>query len=494
MNRRAPWVGWLGLLAAAHALVGAEPSDAPLWGVCGHFLHTDVFYDHYDDRWRLERTLPFLREAGMAWVREPIYALAGPRGALVGPPEAGEALDRGIADRRRVVDDYLLQYDQAGVRVMLVVFVHPLASKEGAANDERFFEWVGELVARHSCVKVVELHNEPNLRSFWKGSAADYVNTYRLGASILRRARPDLELAAPAISSLWWASGVEWMENAMDQGLLDFVDAISVHPYNTTYPPEADPHYGDRHRRDPEGLSHAVRQFWALVQRHNPKGKPLKLYFSELGYAASRKGLAAVGDEVRQADYLGRLMLLYFDLRLRGLPLEAAFWYDLKNDGADRANEQHNFGLISENLDRRKPAFFAYQRVARLLGPPGGYQPLDLFARKSVQPHAVKTLAWRRKADGALLLAVWRMDQLQEEDADFSGELALDLPEGFVPSRVLAQTLDEAGDREVPFATARDGEKPTLRLKAAFTRRPVVYEIAPSKGGVSRDRAGNRKG
>jgi hypothetical protein len=45
-----------------------------------------------------------------------------------------------------------------------------------------------------------------------------------------------VKLLVGAVSSLWWAPGVQWLKRAVDHGLLEFADGVAMHPYNVDDP------------------------------------------------------------------------------------------------------------------------------------------------------------------------------------------------------------------------------------------------------------------
>ena len=62
-----------------------------LLGVTGHFLHHDQFFPNQPRFWRVEFTIPLLKELGITTVHEAVYALTAPqrrdrRGPPVPPP------------------------------------------------------------------------------------------------------------------------------------------------------------------------------------------------------------------------------------------------------------------------------------------------------------------------------------------------------------------------------------------------------------------------
>ncbi|GEM_PF-1776216 len=438
-----------------------------MFGVCGHFMHTKLFYPDSDksDYWQPDYTLPFLLEGGFGWVREPLYQ----------PWFDDVSNPRAVANRRRV-EEYLALYEKHGVGVLLVPMSFPPGKSKHEPFREPFFEWIGELAAKFRCVRAVEMHNEPNLKFFWGGTAKDYVTVYRRAAGIIRARAPEVDIVIGSTSSMWWKPGVDWLKIVLDEGALEWGTAVSTHPYNGKRPPETDPWFDGAPPETPDHLDRAIAAFHALVGAKAPEGRKPALYFTELGYSAAREGLFAINDENLQADYLSRLMLMYFAARLNGLPLKAVFWYDLKNDGTGDHMEAH-FGLVSFDTSRVKPAYDAYRRIARFFQNPADFQPVPLAVRSSNWDDAVKRYVWKR-SDGALVLPVWRLEQRQPQRGDFATELSVTLPDGFRPSRVILHDLNEQEPRAIGFAE-KDGQ---LAVPLRLSRRAAWLEIFPREG------------
>jgi hypothetical protein len=97
----------------------------------------------------------------------------------------------------------------------------------------------------------------------------------------------------------------------------------------------------------------------------NPQFQP---YFEWLADLAVRH--PCVRGVARQADYLTRSMLLFWNERLRGIPIEGVYWYDLKCDGRDPSNLDHNFGLVEYDTSAVRPGFVQYGRIARFFSDP----------------------------------------------------------------------------------------------------------------------------
>ena len=463
------WLLVFGALCAAERPAHATGQGESLLGVTGHFLHHDQFFPNQPRFWRVEFTIPLLKELGITTVHEAVYALTAPQRALISDGRTEPAILQRVQANRHAVGDWLAQYDKAGIRVVLAVMGHAPSSRS-SENNEEFATWISELVAAHPSIVAVQMHNEPNLRSFWRGTPEDYVDTYRSYAAKIRAKRPDVKLVVGAISSLWWAPGVQWLKRAVDHGLLEFADGIAMHPYNVDAPPEIDPQWRGVPTSDPDHREKALHAFWAEIAKWNTTGRPLTLYFTEFGYNTATQGRGHV-DESKQADYLSRSMLIFQDVRLRGLPLAGVYWYDLKEDGAKPDNPQHHFGLINWDLSYRKPAFFAYRAIARFFHDTWNFEAADLEVAASEALPTLKLKTWRRKSDGATIIAFWNSDPSASSAERTRLELTIPLA-GVGPVRQFSAS--EAEPRTVEVAARGDG---TLRAVVDLSTRAAWLEI-----------------
>jgi Glycosyl hydrolases family 39 len=392
---------WLGQSAPVRA--------ESMWGVVGHFVFTDEFFDKYSSYWRLDRTLPILKTSNIKRVREGIFAYSNPRSAVVGGMKSPDLIPN-IQAHRQSIDNYLTTYDMSGIKVLVAAVAAPRNSRDGKAYNAEFFNWLSELAVRHPCIDAIEMHNEPNLRHFWRDTPEEYIETYSEAAKQIRAYRPDIKILLPSLANMWWPPAVDWLKRALDQGMLNVADGISVHPYNKALPPEFDPFFDGGKSSDPEHYEKAVHAFWKLIQSYNRQNRPLELYFTEFGYSSNSKGMFAVGGEDKQADYLSRLLMLHQDLKVNGIPLKATFWYDFKDDGENPDKEDHHFGLVNYDLSRLKPAYYAYRAIATFFSDADELMPAKLDIQIGNHQGFIKTKAWRRKFDGALIVVYWRLD------------------------------------------------------------------------------------
>ena len=430
--------------ATVAASAQQDHTSSPFFGVVSHFLHNNQIYKDKDDTWLTSKTSPILEELGSDWVTEQIYALTNKSRALVDDGTLSASERRQVERRRELIDQWLAIHDRAGRKVLLAILAVAPKAKNSELINQRFAVWIAELVKRHPAIRVVQLHNEPNLRSFWSGSPEQYVDVYRPIAETIKAQNPHVEIAVGAISSLSWKSGRDWFSTAMSHGLLDFADAVTVHPYNLRVPPEIDPHMASVKNKDELPLTLAIQGFWKEVQGFNSKGRPLNLYFTELGYSSAPNGIAGIGDEVLQAKYLTRLMSIYVDVRVRyGIPLNGIFWYDFKNDGDDASNQEDNFGLVSRDLKRRKPAFEAYRNLIAVLTDVADLQPVGLRLEPAAS-NAVQ-VAWRRRSRPETIIPVWATG-----GSPTTIHLTLPPEDGVLPAEVTAIDLLSGEKTQIP--------------------------------------------
>jgi hypothetical protein len=124
-----------------------------------------------------------------------------------------------------------------------------------------------------------------------------------------------------------------WHETSYKQGILEYIDAVSIHPYR------AGP---------PESLAEDFRRLRALTDGYAPPGKAIRILSSEWGYANPNWDGSFL-DEATRARYLVRGYILQLSQYA-----SMAFWYGWKND--------MGFQLVSDDLSP-KPAYLALKTL-----------------------------------------------------------------------------------------------------------------------------------
>lgn len=196
-----------------------------------------------------------------------------------------------------------------------------------------------------------EMWNEPN-GGFWKSpdKTGDYIALAKSTGEALRQAGllgPKGEaFIGPATSTI----DLPYLEACFKAGLLDYWDAVSVHPYRQTAP---------------ETVEEEYRSVRLLIRKYAPKDKVIPIVSGEWGYSSAWKDF----NEEKQAKFLPRELLTNVanDVAL-------SIWYDWHEDGSDPKEAEHHFGLVRNEyrtghdpVYEPKPAYLAVQALAAQL-------------------------------------------------------------------------------------------------------------------------------
>lgn len=167
--------------------------------------------------------------------------------------------------------------------------------------------------------------------------SSDYATLIKDTTQQIRAIHPQVKILAGAVSS----QGIEggFADRLVEAGILDTVDGLSLHPYVHCRGPSGN---------KPESWIAWLRQIDARLSAK--AGKPIALYLTEMGWP-SHDGHCGISEQT-QAAYLARSFFL-----AQTLPsIKGMWWYDLINDGNDRQDQEHNFGLLNPDLTA-KPAY-----------------------------------------------------------------------------------------------------------------------------------------
>jgi hypothetical protein len=342
------------------------------------------------------------------------------------------------------------------------------SSKGGPMTEEAdtpafragFAKWAAAAVQRYKGRGILwEIWNEPNHDGFWKPKP-DAQAYSRLALEASRAVAPAECILGPATSTI----DMEFLEVCFQAGLLDFWDAVSVHPYRQSTPETVMPEY---------------RLLRRLIDRHKPRGKAVPVLSGEWGYSSAWND----HDENRQGKYLPRQWLVN---QVNGVPV--SIWYDWHDDGEDPKEAEHNFGTTRHaHIANRatpydpKPAYNA----ARTL-----YRQLDGFSfnkRLWTGREDEWVLLFTRGAD--VRLAAWSSDaskdatprtvSLPASDGAFSvtGHLSESKPMLQARRQKLQLTLDDSVSYIVP-----QGANALLRRAAAWKTEPLEeWVVAPRR-------------
>jgi hypothetical protein len=168
----------------------------------------------------------------------------------------------------------------------------------------------------------------------------------------------------------------------LKSGVLEYLDAVSVHPYRNASQP-------------PETAAADFEKLRGMIAANAPEGKRGKVpvLSGEWGYSSHRKGVSLE----TQAAFAVRQQLSNL---LHGVPL--SIWYDWKNDGPDPGENEHNFGTVLPDL-KPKLAYTAIQTLTRELG---GYA---IERRVTMGNEKDYVLLCKHNSSGAQKLAAWTL-------------------------------------------------------------------------------------
>jgi MYXO-CTERM domain-containing protein len=191
-----------------------------------------------------------------------------------------------------------------------------------------------EAAAKHFAGKPVqfEVWNEANIPQFWL--PAVNVDDY---AALAKEAVHRVHAGNPsALVSTTGTAGVDidFLRQCLAQGCADEADAVGVHPYR---------------QGGPESAAEDILLLRGIIQA-SVASNPV-VWDTEWGYSSTWYGDGHAADaRHRQAVLATREMLTGWAL---GFPL--AVYYDVRDDGTDPAEKEHNFGLLANDYSD-KPA------------------------------------------------------------------------------------------------------------------------------------------
>lgn len=231
---------------------------------------------------------------------------------------------------------------------------------------------VGHWVERYGLIEVrrwfFEVWNEPNLKTFWTGSQADYFKLYGFAVKAIKRIDRKLRVGGPATAANAWVK--EFVEFCRSNNLP--ADFVSTHHY----PTDAFGRPGDDTETQLSHSRRSVLREEAQEAHAQACGKPL--YYTE--WSSSSNPRDPLHDETYAAAFVVKTVL-----EANGLVAGYSYWTfsDIFEENYFPAVPfQGGFGLL--NLHGiAKPAYRAYQPLHRLgtglLLPDGSHPTVDAW-------------------------------------------------------------------------------------------------------------------
>ena len=320
--------------------------------------------------------LEMIKAAGFRWVRMDL--------SWAGTEKVAGTYDFGPWDRLTAA------LEKNGLRAVFILdYGNPLYAEPGdkqpftsRAGTEEFqaayARWAAATVA-HFAGKgfLFEIWNEPNHEGFWKPKAdvKQYAAMAKDACEAIAKAAPQEAIIGPATSTI----DLPFLEECFKAGLLEHWCAVSVHPYR---------------QQAPETVEEEYRTLRLLIARYAPKDKMIPVLSGEWGYSTAYPAFAGKPEpeaEDMQAKYLARMFLTNI---ANDVPL--SIWYDWRDDGDNRKEAEHRFGIVRRAFRKDapepfepKPAYLAALNLRHLLeGRPNLSQADALKLLLAVRPPA----------------------------------------------------------------------------------------------------------
>jgi len=236
---------------------------------------------------------------------------------------------------------------------------HYCANVTPPKNYAAWAKFIGKLVThwvqRYGIDEVslwfFEVWNEPNLKSFWTGTKADYFKLYRFTAFAIKEVDCRLQVGGPATAKNEWIT--EFLDFCDKNNVP--VDFVSTHHY----PTDALGSIGEDTETQLAHGKRSILRTWAQDTHRKAHGKPL--YYTE--WSSSSNPRDHLHDEPYTAAVIIKTMM-----EARGLVQGYSFWTfsDIFEENYMPANAfQGGFGLLTLQ-GIAKPSYRAFELLHRL--------------------------------------------------------------------------------------------------------------------------------
>ncbi len=284
----------------------------------------------------------------------------------------------------------------------------------GSEEERKGWQSYVEALVEHFKDRVdhYEVWNEPDLVSFWKPGpkAADYVDLVRLTAEPLRKVQPGAKLIGGAIAWGMTAWSIKFLEDCMRAGMHELIDIVSYHGYKSI--PE-------RHS------TQEIEAFRHIINKYNPK---LEYWQGEAGVQSKvpDEGNAGALSTMKLSESIQARMLLRRTLLELSHDCSMSSYFhmaDFAHYAADKRT--YHYGLVRLEDGSPKPAYYALQSLATLLGDNIEVAAGRTSCHMSIlsdthDPRATKAMTWHANlVIGNTPVHAWWLPGSVEEDSDW---------------------------------------------------------------------------
>ncbi|WP_258535681.1 glycoside hydrolase family 5 protein [Bacillus sp. 03113] len=249
-----------------------------------------------------------------------------------------------------------------------------------------FCKFVEEATIRYKNKGIVwEIWNEPN-GGFWepKPNYDEYALLVEEVSKVIKKNDPSGIIVAPALAGLNKQS-LDWLNEILKRGMINNIDALSVHPYRGY---------------NPETVIQDYQSLRELITKYTKKKVPI--ISGEWGYSTG-KGWAGLNlTDQQQAEYAARMFLIN---HYEKIPI--SIWYDWKDDGTNPNNGEHNFGLRENDVTKPKLSYYSVKALNKIFN---GYK----YNRRIYTGNNNDYVLVFKNVDGKIRIASWTTEHSHE--------------------------------------------------------------------------------
>lgn len=211
-----------------------------------------------------------------------------------------------------------------------------LIRSRAAQDDHAWRAFSHAIGARYQGrIHLWEVWNEPDLAGFFRGTTDDYIRMLRSAYAELKAVDPQSTVLSGGFATVTNHQGRKLNPDLQERVLVEASDAFDVHAYHG---------HGSF-----SSFQASVDGELTRIRSRMPVSKPL--YFNETALTA-----AFNGERIQAIALVKKLAFA----RARGAI--GYTWYDLRNDGNDPAEGEHNYGLLTSNL-QPKAVYAVYNEL-----------------------------------------------------------------------------------------------------------------------------------
>lgn len=246
----------------------------------------------------------------------------------------------------------------------------------------KYSEWIAQ--ATKGRVNKFEVWNEWNIGGGKKprernGDPVDYVKLVEQTSKAIKKVNPQAEIIGGAIGDdipNW-----PWLRKAISAGLLNQIDALSVHIYNHSLP---------IYRGGAKEMVYRLEMAQQIIKEAEPNRR-IPIYITEIGWPNNEGKWGVDLDDAATQALIFVLEAFQFDY------VKGIWFYEFQDRGRDKSEREDNFGFLNAD-GQEKPVSCVLRSVGKLLK--------DANLIKSKNQGSSRILLYRL-ANGDQLLASW---------------------------------------------------------------------------------------